>query len=466
MNIVLVRCAEGFVPRETNVTGCYPPLGLAYLAAVLREAGFTPRIIDAEAEGWGLERVVEAIPADAGIVGFTGTTLLWPTVREVAARVRRARPNALLVIGGAQVTAFPEATLEGSVFDLGILGDGEQALVEIARRRANGGDYRGVPGCVVRDPEGHPRQTGPVAWIDDLDSLPLPALDLLPMHRYRSVMVTDPFVSIVTSRGCPYRCRFCSQIYGGDRLRTHSPERIVAEMERAVRKYGARELVLFDETFGVRREDALRVCALIRECGLAFRWSARTRVNVLDEELLVALRDAGCYALHLGVESGSDRILEAMNKNITVAQVRDAVALARRLGFRLHAYFMIGYPGETRAEIAQTLKLSRELPLDWASYTITIPNPRTPLCDLAVERGMLAPDYWRDYTLGNAEPAIPFFTSEECSAAYLKRTKRMAYLRFYLRPCVAARNLVFFVSTGGWGRLLTAFRLWLREERL
>jgi radical SAM superfamily enzyme YgiQ (UPF0313 family) len=277
-------------------------------------------------------------------------------------------------------------------------------------------------------------------------------------------MVREPFVTLVTSRGCPFRCSFCSQIYSGNTLRTHSPERIVADMEEAVRRYGAREVVLFDETFGVRRADALRVCALLGERGLDLRWNARTRIDVLDEELLRALLKAGCYALHLGVESGSQRILDQMNKKITVGQIRETLGLAARLGFRLHAYFMIGWPGETREEREQTLRFSRELPLDWASYTITIPNPLTPLFERAVRDGIIREDYWERYTLDSAPGPIPFFASPDCSERCLTRAKQGAYLRFYLRPRVLLRNLRFFRESGGWRRIPYAAYLWLKEE--
>lgn len=466
MKIVLVRCGAGDGPRETNVTGCYPPLGLAYVAAALRAAGYDVEILDAEALQVKSNELPGRIPADAGIIGFTSTTLGWPGVRKTAARARSSFPDSLLVIGGPHVTAFPEDTLEASVFDVGVVGDGEKAMVSIADHHERGAPMNAIAGCVTRMDDGSIRANLPPSWIEHLDSLPFPALDILPMDRYRSVMVKEPFVTMVTSRGCPYRCNFCSQIYGGNTLRTRSPASIVDEMEEAVTRYRAEEIILFDETFGVKKSDALTVCSLIRERKLDIRWSARTRIDVIDEELLKAMRGAGCYALHLGVESGTDRILRAMNKKITVEQVRNVADMAHRLGFRLHAYFMIGYPDETRGEIAETLRLSRQLNLDWASYTITIPNPHTPLLEEAVKQGLLKPDFWRDYTFGNVSLDIPFFASDRCPESYLKRAKRAAYLRFYLRPGTLFRNLAFFVETGGWRRLWTAFRLWLREEML
>jgi radical SAM superfamily enzyme YgiQ (UPF0313 family) len=166
------------------------------------------------------------------------------------------------------------------------------------------------------------------------------------------------------------------------------------------------------------------------------------------------------------VEAGTQRVLDEMNKKTTLEKIRRAVNLARRHGFWLHAYFMIGYPGETRGEIEETLRFSRELPLDWASYTVTIPSPCTPLYERALKEKYVPRDFWKDYALGRVPLDIPFFESQECSGSYLKWAKRRAYLRFYLRPAVLLRNLYFFVSSGGWRRTFRAFALWLREETL
>lgn len=464
LNIVLVRCRPTGGPRETNVSGCYPPLGLACLAAVLRQAGHRVAIIDAEVYGLDTDALIARIPPNAGLIGFTSTTLLWPSVQLAAGRLRTAFPRAALVVGGPQVTAFPEDTLASSVFDVGVIGDGEPAIVEIADRLAARAVLDAVPGCVARGPGGTPVVTGAARWVEDLDRLPMPAIDLLPVERYRSILARHPFVTLVTSRGCPYRCAFCSQIYTGPRLRTRSPSNIVAEIERAVRDYHAREIVMFDETFGVKRDDALQLCALIRDRRLDIRWSARTRIDVLDEELLRAMRSAGCYFLHLGVESGSQRILDLMQKRITLDAARDAVRLARGLGFFVHGYFMLGYPGETRDDVAATARFSRRLGLDVASYTVTIPNPRTPLFEDAVRRGLIAADFWRDYTYGRGSREIPFLASPECPAAFLLRAKRAAYLRFFFRPGVIARNIRFLKESGNWRQVWYALKLWLREE--
>jgi len=464
MKTVLIRCRADDSPRETNVSGCYPPLGLACLAAVLRTAGHPVIIIDAEVYGLTRGELVARLPPDVDLVGFTSTTLLWPSVRQTAAAVRRAMPRATLIVGGPQVTAFPEDTLASSVFDAGVIGDGESAIVEIAARLSAHAPLTDVPGCVVRDGQGGVRVTGPARWVEDLDALPMPAIDLLPVARYRSILSRDPFVTMITSRGCPYRCAFCSQIYTGPSLRTRSPANIIVEMERAVKEYGAREIILFDETFGVKRNEAMQLCTLIRERGLDVRWSARTRIDVLDAELMTAMRAAGCYFLHLGIESGSQRVLDLMKKKITLDEARRVVRMARDLGFFVHGYFMLGYPGETRRETAATTRFSRQLGLDVASYTIAIPNPRTPLFDDAVRNGYIAADFWREYTFGRIPAEIPPLATRECPAGFLRRAARMAYLRFFLRPAIVVRNIRFLKESGNWRQVWYAFRLWLREE--
>jgi radical SAM superfamily enzyme YgiQ (UPF0313 family) len=462
VKIVLIR-ARGESGRETNVTGVYPPLGLAYLAAAVRRPGRDLVILDAEALGVPDPDLPAAIPAEAAILGVTATTLAWPAVRRLSAALAARFPRAVLVAGGPQLTAFPEDSLAASAFHAAVVGEGETSFADLVARVESGRPFDDVPGCAVRLPDGGVRVNRPIPWIEDLDALPFPALDLLPMSRYRSVMVREPFTTLVTARGCPFRCAFCSQVYSGDRWRARSPKNIVDEMERHVREFGAREIIFFDETFGVRRDDALEVCALIRERNLRVRWNARTRLDVLEPGLLRAMRQAGCYALHLGVESGSQRILDLMNKNTTLAKIEEAARLARNAGFSLHGYFMLAYPGETPAESEATLALARRLPLDWASFTLTIPNPATPLSELARRTGCVRDDFWQQYTRGTGPERIPLFVPAGGSEAALRRLKARAYARFYLRPATLARDAVFLARAGGLGRLARAGVLWLKE---
>lgn len=462
MKIVLVRVL-GHAGKETNVTGVYPPLGLAYLAAAARRPGREFMIIDAEAIGlpdWSLPSV---IPPDADVIGVAATTLAWPAVRRLSEVVASRFPNALLVVGGPHPTVFPEECLAASRFNVAVMGEGETSFAQLLDCVENRAGFHDVPGCAVRLADGNVRVNRPVPWVEDLDSLPFPALELLPLSRYRSVMVHEPFTTMIASRGCPFKCAFCSQVYSGGRWRSRSPKNIVDEIELHVRNFGAREIIFFDETFGVRRDDALAVCALIKERGLRFRWNARTRLDVLEPELLKAMREAGCHTLHLGIESGSQRILDLMNKNVSLPAVDEAVRLARAAGFGLHGYFMLAYPDETPAESKATAALSRRLPLDWASFTLTIPHPATPLSELAVAKGVVKDDFWQKYTLGTGAERIPLFVPDGGSEAALQKLKAGAYARFYLRPVILVRNVAFLLRAGGFGRVLRAGLLWLKE---
>ncbi|MCX5796298.1 MAG: radical SAM protein [Elusimicrobia bacterium] len=446
LNILLIRCNErlGLPARETNSTGIYPPLGLAYIAAALRQAGFRDiRVLDAHALGLSWEQFhafVLSNPAD--VVLFTAATLVWPNIVKAARLVKAAHPSCLVGAGGPQLGAYPEESLACDDIDFGIRGEGETAVVQALQAIASQQDLGSVEGAVFR--KDGKIVTRPAAAIQDLDAAPFPAVDLLPRRAYRALNVDHPFFSMVTSRGCPFACKFCAQIHSDQPFRMRSAGNVVDEMELYVRRYAAREIIVFDETFTVDRQRVLDICREIGSRGLRFRWNIRTRVDTVDEDMLAALRQAGCRGLHMGVESGAQEILDAMRKGITLAQVKKAFQAARRLGFETRGYFMLAYPGETLETIRQTLALSRELDLDWASFTITIPNPGTALC------GDLAGDYWRDYVLGRTDAPAPFFTTAEYTAEALCGIRGQAYRDFYLRPGFILGKLF---SRNGW-RLL------------
>ncbi len=462
MKIVLVR-SMGHAGRETNVTGIYPPLGLASLAAVIKKPGREISILDAEALGISDKNLPAAIPDDPAIIGVTSTTLAWPAVRRVSSALATRFPRAVLVVGGPHPTVFPKESLEASAFHVAVMGDGETSFARLVDRVEAGSLYDDIAGCAVRQEYGGARINLPIPWIENLDSLPFPALDLLPLAQYHSAMARMPFTTLVTARGCPFRCAFCSQVYSGNRWRSRSPKNIVDEMEHHARSFGAREIIFFDETFGVKKNDALKVCELVIERNLRVRWNARTRLDVLDAELLQAMRAAGCYALHLGIESGSSRILNLMNKNISIPDIEQATRLARKAGFSLHGYFILAYPGETPAETRATMALAARLPLDWASFTLAIPTPATPLYELAAQSGCVTDDFWQKYTRGTSSEHIPLFVPAGSSEKALRRLKAQAYARFYLRPAVLARDLAFLFRAGGIGRMLRAAILWLKE---
>jgi len=444
VRLALVRVNEraGVHPflRETNVSGIYPPLGIAYLAAAARRAGHGVSIVDAHANDLDHSSVLRALKhIAADVVGLTSTTFNWPVVTELARRLRQEREDLPIWVGGPQLSLYARECMAEPAVDVAVVGEGDETLVELLSRLADGEDCAGVAGTIVRreDELVHGPDRPPV---EDLDGLPFPALDLLPLQRYRSLDLPTPFVSMVTSRGCPFRCRYCSQVYVGGTYRAHGPARVVAEMTRAVRRFRAREIVFFDETFTLDDSWVQAVCEGILAADLDVPWNVRTRVDRLDGETLLAMREAGCCSIHVGIEAGTDRVQRLMNKKLDLSGVGDALHAARRFGIETRGYFMLGYPGETRDEIEQTLQLSQDLPLDWASFTITTPLPGTGIYEDLVRGGESGGDYWRDYSQGRVSEPPGYFTSDGLTAADLEGLLSEAYRRFYLRPSLLRRK--------------------------
>ncbi len=442
--LVLIRVNEryGVHPflREDNVSGVYPPLGIAYLAGAARAAGFAARLIDAHAENLSRVQIVRRIRSfGATVVGITSTTFNWPVVASLARDVRQVLPEVQIWVGGPQLSLYPDECMTVEAIDAAVIGEGDRVVVEMLQRLHDGEALDGLPGTLVR--AGDDLVRGPERPpIEDLDALPLPDLDLLPLDRYRALTLPSPFTTMITSRGCPFRCRYCSQVYVGGTYRQHGVERILREMDRAIHRYGAREIVFFDETFTLKRQRVLDLCQAIVDRGWDVRWNVRTRIDRVDDEVLAALKEAGCVGIHVGIEAGTHRVQALMNKNLRLDGLAAALEGARRVGLETRGYFMLGFPGETREEIERTIDLACSLPLDWASFTITQPAPCTGIYLDALADGTFERDYWREYTLGIAADPPGYFTSPGLDTAELERLLRRAYRRFYLRPSLVVRK--------------------------
>ena len=239
LTLIRVNERHGVHPflKETNVTGVYPPLGVTYLAAAARAAGFPASILDAHALNLSHERLIQLLGrVGPSVVGITSTTFNWPVVADLARRIRAAFPELQIWVGGPQLSLFADECMASTagVVDLAVVGEGDETLVELLQRLRAGDELHGTPGAITRGPDGELLRGPPARVIKDLDSLPLPAMDLLPMGRYRALSLPTPFVSMVTSRGCPFRCRYCSQVYVGGVYREHGAARVLEEVRRAV----------------------------------------------------------------------------------------------------------------------------------------------------------------------------------------------------------------------------------------
>ena len=451
------------IPDQAEKTlQVYPALGIMYIAAVLRQEGFPVEILDAhvfDLYGPAFQKAVQ--DAKPHIIGFTSTTVGWPNVVEAARLAREACPDALIIVGGPQLQIYPRESLTFPWIDMAVTGDGEDTIVEIVKRYDGGDSLSDILGTCVRV-DGEIVLNPPRPWSRKLDDIPFPAVDLTPWDKYHALTIEKPFFNMITTRGCPYKCSYCSQVYAGDTIRYRSPDNVLEEMEIYVKKYGAREIIMFDETFTVKKSRVLKICQGIKERKLKFGFDMRTRVDCVDEEMLIALKEAGCKRIHFGIESGSPRILKAMNKGITVEKIRETVTLAKKIGFSTRGFFMIGYLDEDMDTYQETINLSRELPLDWASYSITTPLPHTGLYREAMNRGYVDGDYWKDYTLlKKGREDFPHLYTEHWDEAKLKQMLKKAYSSFYMRPQYMWRRITSVRSMhdvkdllGGWKVLM------------
>jgi radical SAM superfamily enzyme YgiQ (UPF0313 family) len=413
-----------------------PPLGLAYLAATLRKASHEVHLIDANALRIGPNEIIEKIRGIApDVAGITCVTPLFPIVAHICRLIKKLNPAPVIVIGGPHVTIMPEMTMENSLFDYAIEGEAESALPDLLEAISGGGAPGKIKGVLYRDGDKIIRN-GP-AEPAPIDDIPFPARDLLPNDRYFDMTTESRRASsIMTARGCPFRCAFCERYIRGGHYRPRSPENVAAELEDLINKFGCRELVIYDDTFSASKKRAADICQSILERGLKFHWDCRTRVDCVEPNLLKLMKRAGCSRISFGVESAGAAVLEQFRKNINMDQIEQAFAWTREAGIRILGYFMLGAPGEPRESIESTVKLSLRLNPDFAYYSIVVPYPGTDMYDRALAERLIPFDYWKEYvrTEGKLAEPVPMFEHDDVTREYLTATLKAAYRKFYLRP--------------------------------
>jgi radical SAM superfamily enzyme YgiQ (UPF0313 family) len=312
----------------------FPPLGILYLGAALREAGAAPGLLDlVDVEG-PVEPVIDADRAD--LYGLSASTPQYPAAARILRRLRRHNPDALFVLGGAHASSDPRECLRDG-FDTVVEGEGERAIVRIARALQKGERVTGI----VREP-----------YIEDIDTIPFPQRDLLELSHYGYEFGAGKASSIITSRGCPYRCAFCAKDVWQSRVRLRSAANVVAEIRHVIDTYGRRAFLFLDDCFALRRERLYAILDAVAPWDIRFR--CYMRPDRVRPETLARLKRAGCVEIGMGVESGSQRILDTVDKGTTVEQNTRAVQLCKEAGIVANAFLMIGLPGETRETVEET----------------------------------------------------------------------------------------------------------------
>jgi anaerobic magnesium-protoporphyrin IX monomethyl ester cyclase len=437
VNVTLVN------PPYPAIGHRHPPfitLGIAYLAAVLEKNGYSVNIIDCQAQKLTFTDFEHEISKhQPKVVGVTSTTLTYKSALKIAEIAKQVHPDCLTLLGGCHATFWDNKALEEChALDIVVRKEGEYTLLEIMDRLKEGRGFHDVLGITCRG-NGEIIRNSDRPYIENLDDLPFPAYHLFPLEAFKKFgKVIFP---VLASRGCVYWCDFCTAVrMFGRKHRVRSPKNVVDEIEFVSNKFGNDQFSFYDDLFTSNHSWVKEICREIRKRKLKIKWDFETRLDMISEELLLEMRKAGCIAIWLSLESGSQLLLDAMGKGFKIDQTIRAFKWARDVGMMTIANVILGFPGETKESAWETVKLVKRVNPDDVGYNIATPYPGTPMYDYVKKMGWL-----KIHDFDRYDTATPTFETPMLSMSELKEIREKAYQQFYLRPTYVLRML----SKGG-----------------
>lgn len=421
--------------------GFYPPIGLMYIAGYLEK--FTDcqvRLLDAYTEGLshdGIKAFAEEFQPDVVGIYFSTYYLLDGII--TARTMKQIGKRIITVAGGPHTAFYPRETIKVPEVDYVMVGESENSFAAFMEYLKSGkaASAEGMPNVLGKEsPEG---KMPVYETIADLDALPFPARHLGNYRNYRSILTKhNPMTTVITSRGCPFRCYFCSNIESGKKVRYRSPKNVVDELAGLVSRYAIRDFLFFDELFTSNRQRTLDICDEITGRGLKIRWHCRSRIDVLDFEMARKMRSAGCRLMQFGIETGSQRLQKVINKNLDLEKARQTLGMVYGLGIYTYADFMIGLPTETEEEAEATISFAQSLKLDYAFFGMFHPAPGSVFYEQGLKEGRFG-DFWREFVMAQEGVIGDYSWSRRDREKHHQAISR-AYKKFYLRPSYAARK--------------------------
>ncbi len=417
-----------------------PPLGIAYMAGVLQENNIDVEILDASAEDMDFKDVEkELLKRKPDLVALTALTPTIGRALETAQVVKETLPDSIVVMGGYHPTFNFIETLEDENVDIVIRGEGEYIMLNLVQALENQSSLHDVKGIVFEDKNSKEIVVNPEApLIQDLDELPFPALNLLPMKKYRLLDMDTHMTTMITTRGCPMQCSFCSSAaMHGKKIRERSVENIVDEIEYLKTNYDNDTNSFMDDTFTLKKRKVMAICDEILKRNIEIMWGCTSRVDTLDEKLLKKMKEAGCITIFIGVESADQQQLDNMCKNTTIAKIENAFKIAHKLKIRTIASVALGMPGDTKEIMNKTVKFVHKLKPNYAIYSLATPYPGTRFYKEAFEKNLIKIKDWSKYTL-----ITPILETIDCSLNDMRKIQAKAFMKFYLRPHYIIRQFL------------------------
>lgn len=444
------------------------PLGLLYIATCIQEAGYEVQLVDGAF--WTHREVIDKVRQfKPGFVGVSANASMWKKAAKTAEDIKAVDPAIHISVAGPFPSAVEEKCLElCKHFDSVVIGEGEETVPDLLARVEAGESLEGVAGVAYRAAGGAIVKNPPRPLVENLDTIPIPRRELLgDFEKYESPPGSykhKPIAIVMTSRGCKARCIYCFQMKGERRIRFRSVENVVQEIDELINRYGFKEIRFLDETFTADRERAMEILRQLKQKKLKFSFYVSSRVNTVDYELLKAMKDAGCWAILFGAESGVQKNLNTMKKGISLDQTRAAVKAAKKAGLKVYTPFIIGIPGETYQEALKTIDFAIELDPHYANFHSMTPFPGTELYENIDEYGTMSMDT-DDYTFEGAA-FVPFTMTRE----QIDELRTLAFRKFYSRPKFIVRRLFEIRSWYDFRTVMKGttsfFWLWFQRDSL
>lgn len=439
MTDILIINPSYYLKRENKLNLAFyreldiiQPLGICYIAASCQNAGLTVKIIDMEAEGTTLPQLKEKIlKIKPKVIGLTCPTPLIKNVITIMEMIKKEHPVPI-IIGGPHAIVEPKSLTRVPHVDYIIKGEAETLFPELVKCIIQNKDKKHIPNLLYRENGEIVETKTEKDLIPDLNVLPFPARELLNNKLYFNVFTKgNTCTSIITSRGCPYTCVFCNPMY--KTVRKRSVESVIKEIKEVKEKLNIHYFEFFDETFNLNKKWVVEFCDKIAEEKLDFHWRVRCRPDFIDDEVAAAFKKGHCETVSMGMESGNEETLKFFNKQYKVAQIESAVKSLQKYGIKIHGYFILGSPTETKEQMLNTIKFAIKTGIDYASFTILAPIPGTDLYPLAVKEGWYEDQDPFDYTEHSgyisATLKHPTMTEKEILDVHA-----LAYKKFYFRP--------------------------------